>query len=242
MAGWSKRRNRSHAAPANQKLMPNQSFPIIGKDLSGDLTRPEATMSMMYSSIGEQKEGQTQILNRLDNLQGTINHEVASSSSAQRSVIVRYSLKTDADIDKIKEMGQGQIDVCFKREGGVWKNVVSNTLEKRVLQLRLRSPEYEEEVRQTKSETANILGLSGHCEVRWDQYLVMTRYFKFDKSSMPNPDQHISDWSWNNGVKIVRAYWKNPQLVLALASLEDAMSLVAEGRKVCLNGQEGKAT
>ena len=84
-----------------------------------------------------------------------------------------------------------------------------------------------------------ILGVSARCKGLSDNYLLVAVRFAFRQATLPKPNDHIVDWSHHNGVSIVQASWQHAQLILSMASTEDALTLFSKP-SVFLDGQEGE--
>lgn len=184
-----------------------------------------------------QQIGLMRILGLLNNLQAPTSTGAASNDAAN-TFVIRYLLDKPGDRKRIESLSPQQIVGAFKAKGDIWEHIPAVCHKGKVLYLYPDSGEAEEKIRMQEQEIRNILQLSKGCKVLWDQYLVVAQRFDFDRNTLPDPDQYKAEWSRVNGVRIVKAYWTHSQLILSLASLEDALTL-CKRPSVFLEGRRG---
>ena len=230
--------HKSQTAQPTYQSMPERALPVPGLRFAGDLTKPENSLPFLIQTLAGSNKRQESCEKMLFRLLATIDRKSADDFSAeQRGPMVRMSL-TEDDIKRIDDMGTEKIHELFKTAGEVLRsNVVSNRRKNNVLLLRLKSLQFEDQVWKSGPEIANLLGLSQQCRVRTDVYLIEATRCRFDKLSRPDAMLSIPRWSKDNDITFIRGFWKSNRLVLALASLEDALFLIEKG-KLYLNGRE----
>lgn len=153
-------------------------------------------------------------------------------------IIVRCSLATD-DNDTVDLLTDKKIADSFQAEGGIWSHVRATDRKPGLLHLYLDSSDVKADIEKQVWKVPRILGVSARCNGLSDHYLVVAVRFAFRQATLPKPKDHIVDWSHHNGVSIVQASWRHAQLILSMASKEDASTLCSKP-SVFLDGQEGE--
>ena len=164
----------------------------------------------------------------------------ASPKNAEpsRRNIVRCALATDDNI-RIDQLTSKDIEDAFEAEGGIWKHVAATKRGDGSLRLFLDSPEVEPDIEMHATDIPRILGLPARCKALKEAYLVKAERFQLRKTTLPKPNDRIDAWSRRNKVQIIKASWRHGNLILAMASMEDALSLCKQ-RDVFLDGQVGR--
>ncbi|KAL9611001.1 MAG: hypothetical protein Q9204_009047 [Flavoplaca sp. TL-2023a] len=152
--------------------------------------------------------------------------------------VVRCVLATDDNV-RINQLTPKDIVDAFEAEGGFWKYVAATRRENRSLRLFLDSPDVKNDIEMHVTEIPRILGLPGRCKPLGDAYLVKAKRFQLRKTTLPEPNDRISAWSKRNKTHIIKASWRDGKLILAMANMEDALTL-CEQRQVYLDGQVGE--
>lgn len=225
-----KRRQRAPAA-ANSTFTHDGPTPATG---TGNLEQmlSQQTQYAMYTTI------QLMELQRsINTLLAPTRTDVAGKSSAGQC-FVRYSLATGADFEKMSNLSPRDIVDNFQKTGGLWKHIAAVSHHGHHLNLYPNKLDVLENIRQQQTEIRHILGLSEGCKVLPELYRVKVINLTKDKDSLKEPNQYCVPWSELNGVHIIKAHWGHSQLILSLASLEDALKLY-QNRWVFLNGRRG---
>ncbi|KAI4107827.1 MAG: hypothetical protein LQ339_002437 [Xanthoria mediterranea] len=127
--------------------------------------------------------------------------------------------------DTVDLLTDKEIADSFQAEGGIWSHVRATDRKPGLLRLFLDSSDVKADIEKQVWKVPRILGVSARCKGLSDHYLVVAVRFAFRQATLLKPNDHIVDWSHHNRVSIAQAYWRHAQLILSMASKEDALTL-----------------
>lgn len=167
-------------------------------------------------------------------VQASLRFGSASRVGVSKRVVSGIIMSDTVDLLTDKEIADS-----FQAEGGIWSHVRATDRKPGLLRLFLDSSDVKADIEKQVWKVPRILGVSARCKGLSDHYLVVAVRFAFRQATLLKPNDHIVDWSHHNRVSIAQAYWRHAQLILSMASKEDALTLCSKP-SVFLDGQEGE--
>lgn len=233
-----KARGRQRApAAANPSFTHNDPIQATGTSNPSAHVRLEQMLSQQSQRMMENSIHLMYMRRDIKTLLAPSRTDVTERGSAGQSFI-RYSLATGADCVKMNDSSPQDIVEAFQKTGGIWKHIAAVSHRGHHLNLYPNNLDVLETIQQQQPEIRHILQLSEGCKALPELYRVKVLKLEYDKNSLEKPNQYCAAWSELNGVKIIKAYWGHSQLILSLASSEDALRLY-KNKWVFLNGKRG---
>lgn len=163
------------------------------------------------------------------------------ATSRRQPYTLRFSLKTPADVARVKSLKNAGIVGEFNKAGNPFHHIRACGIvaHAQTLFLYISNPIAEKQIHEQVSGIGEILGLSIECGLIPEKYLVQVFGFQWDRKEFKNAALFMDGWSRQNGVKIHKAYWTYNKLILEFHERNDAESLL--NRVVYLSGYFGWA-